>query len=1001
MKKSLLVLISICCVSLLNGCGTGSSTQIQDVATHFSVVAATATPFAGVPFNVTVTALDASGQTVATYSGTVQFSSSSGKPVQPSSGMLINGRGTFSVTLSTSGSQTISVSDAGSLSGTSPMLAVSVDAATQLSVSAPANATAGTAFTFTVTARDASNNVVTTYSGTVHITSSDPQAALPANATLTNGMGTFQVTMKTANGETVTATDTATPSITGSSTGINVGPGAATKLSVTAPTTASAGIQFGLTLIAYDPYGNVATGYTGMVHFTITDAQVVPPANAALPSGSATFPITLKTIQSTTITATDTTTSSITGSTTPISVVSNAPTHFGLDYNSGNSIATRTTFNIGVTALDAANNQSVGYTGTLKFISSDSQAHLPANSTLASGAGNFNTVFETPGAQTITVTDTAMASLTITSTSITVTAASTPSITSAAPPAGTFGVNYGPSKTTYYLCFSPYNCTTPCDSANSNCAGYRSCRYSAYPCVSGRTVFGGFTFTAKGGVPSYIWSATGLPQGLNVVPFSARGGVGGEMVGTPTSAGTFNISVTATDSGTPPLASPVGNYTLTIKDPPPPVINATPMPPNGAVNLPYSFTFTASSPASPFTWRVSVGSLPAGLTLNPDGVLSGAPTATGSTSITLIATDEFKQDSAPQVFNIQIFAHGFEATGSMVTVREAATATLLNTGPNSGKVLVAGGTSTGGGALNSAELYDPTNKTFSATGSMATGRHNFTATMLPSGKVLVTGGLDASGNPLISAEIYDPIAGTFSATSHPMTIARASHTATLLNSGKVLVAGWGNATAELFDPSNETFTQTGSMQMARVSHTATLLKSGKVLVTGGIQGIPPNTTVLAEAELYDPGSGSFSATSNYMANRRQWHTATLLNDKDGTVLVTGGLADDAANAVNTADLFNPITGTFTATKGPMETPRAFQTAILLNDGTVLVTGGFDGVASLATAEVFDPTAETFSTTGGMASARQSHTATLLNDGKVLVNGGTDDGTFLATAELYE
>src|SRR5258708_28128773 len=200
MKKCWMILLSVCCLSFLSGCGAGGGTT---------------TPTVGNPFNIKVTALDAAGQIVTTYSGTVHFTSSSGQAVQPSSGTLTNGTGTFSVTLTTAGNQAITANDTGSLTGTSSMLTVSSTVATQLSVSTPATATAGGSFSFTVTARDASNNVVTTYTGTLHITSSDPQALLPANATLTNGTGTFSITLKTANGQTVTATDTAMASITG------------------------------------------------------------------------------------------------------------------------------------------------------------------------------------------------------------------------------------------------------------------------------------------------------------------------------------------------------------------------------------------------------------------------------------------------------------------------------------------------------------------------------------------------------------------------------------------------------------------------------------------------------------------------------------------------------------------------------------------------------------------------------------------------------------------
>ena len=105
-------------------------------------------------------------------------------------------------------------------------------------------------------------------------------------------------------------------------------------------------------------------------------------------------------------------------------------------------------------------------------------------------------------------------------------------------------------------------------------------------------------------------------------------------------------------------------------------------------------------------------------------------------------------------------------------------------------------------------------------------------------------------------------------------------------------------------------------------------------------------------------------------------------------------------ATATAELFNPTTQMFAAAKGNMETPRAFQTATIFGDGTVLFTGGNDGNSTLATAEVYDPTTGIFSPTGGMLSRRQAHSATPLNDGTVLVTGGTNGGV-LASAELYK
>jgi Putative Ig domain/Kelch motif/Galactose oxidase, central domain len=995
MKKSLLLLISMFSSSSFVGCGGGSSTPTPPIATHFSVTTATSTPTAGTQFNFTVTALDASGNLVSTYDGTVQFTSSDAKAVLPATGALISGTGTFPVTMNTAGPQTITAT-ASSLIGSSPSFMVSASAPAQFSVTTPATATAGAAFSFTVTALDASNNPVSSYSGTVHFTSTDPQASLPANSTLTSGKGTFSATMKTAAPQTITATDTVTASMTGVSSSTAVGPAAATHFTVTASTAATVGIQFNFTVTALDAFANTATTYSGIVHYTTNDTLATVPADAPLASGIGTPSITLKTLGTATITASDTTSPSITGN-TPVKVVTNAPTHFAVLTPA--TATTRASFTITVNILDAANNLSTGYSGTVHFTSSDPQAVLPANSTLTNGTKSFSATMENAGSQTITAADTIAPSLTQPSPAIVVTATTALSITSGAPPAGTFGVIYGPRITQYFRCIYNGNGGFSCTlcSGTTGCYSLPQCtRFrSASPCRETRTSSPGFPLAVTGGIPPYVWSVSGFPPGLGISASS-----GNEYLsGTPTLPGTYNINVTVMDSGTPQVTTPPSPYTIIINDPAPPVINASPAPPGGAVNLPFTFTFSASSPAPPLVWRLSAGTLPPGLTLTPGGVLSGTPTTAGIYPVTLIATDEFKQDSVPQVFTIQISAHGFKTTGSMAGPRIAHTATLLS----NGMVLVAGGTDGSGTAIATAELFNPATGSFTATGPMGTARAHFAATLLcdlsslpcNDNRVLVTGGLDTNGQPLATAEIYDPSTATFSPTSVSMLFVHASHTATLLKTGQVLIAGWGNAVAELFDPGTGTFKQTGNMATARVGHTATLLNTGKVLVTGGIQGAPPATTTLAEAELYDPGAGSFTATLGSLATARQVHTASLLSD--GTVLVTGGL-DSNNHALASAEVFNPTTQMFMATKGSMGTARAFHTATVLMDKTVLVTGGDDGNGPLATAEIYDPAAQSFSPTGSMGNTRELHTGILLNDGTVLVTGGTGSGE--ATAELY-
>jgi WD40 repeat protein len=119
--------------------------------------------------------------------------------------------------------------------------------------------------------------------------------------------------------------------------------------------------------------------------------------------------------------------------------------------------------------------------------------------------------------------------------------------------------------------------------------------------------------------------------------------------------------------------------------------------------------------------------------------------------------------------------------------------------------------------------------------------------LLPNGKVLIAGGETAS------AELYDPSSETFSTTAS-MSTERFMATATLLPNGKVLIAGGFATNAELYDPDLETFSATGPMVEGRYQHTATLLPSGKVLIAGGNMGGSSSS-----AELYDYVSGIFAA----------------------------------------------------------------------------------------------------------------------------------------------
>lgn len=343
-------------------------------------------------------------------------------------------------------------------------------------------------------------------------------------------------------------------------------------------------------------------------------------------------------------------------------------------------------------------------------------------------------------------------------------------------------------------------------------------------------------------------------------------------------------------------------------------------------------------------------------------------------------------------------AASFVFTGSMHDARCFHTATLLP----GGQVLVAGGDAglsyyLRTNPISSAELYDPAAGTWTMTGgSMETVRESHTATLLPNGKVLVVGGEQGQEVYLSSAELFDPATGAWTKTGS-LNTARSGHTATLLANGKVLVAGGAGVigknyegrltSAELYDPNSGTWTLTGSMNTGREWHTATLLPDGKVLVAGGFgYGV-----FLSSAELYDTTTGTWEETGS-LNTARDRHTATLL--PNGKVLVAGG--SDISGSVSSAELYDPATGTWTET-GALNEPRSGVTATLLPNGKVLVAAGASPSIS---AELYDPAIGTWTLTAAPGERRIAHTATLLPSGKVLLAGGYGSGVVLSSALLY-
>lgn len=241
----------------------------------------------------------------------------------------------------------------------------------------------------------------------------------------------------------------------------------------------------------------------------------------------------------------------------------------------------------------------------------------------------------------------------------------------------------------------------------------------------------------------------------------------------------------------------------------------------------------------------------------------------------------------------------------------------------------------------------------------------------------------------LHAWLYDPETNTWSTTGEVVRGYRSNYTATLLNNGKVLVVGGIDAqepskSAELYDPVSNTWTTTGDMQEARVQHGAVLLNNGKVLVFGGQDN---QLNYLTSAELYDPITGVWSKT-NSMSFGRISYSVTLL--KNGQVLVAGGINanTDYSIVYEVAEIYDPTTGTWSNT-GKLLYPRIRHTAHLLDDGTVVIIGGYRGSGSpLDIIEAFDPATKTWRVFGRNLRPRLGHASTLLPNGKLFIVGGT-------------
>jgi hypothetical protein len=336
------------------------------------------------------------------------------------------------------------------------------------------------------------------------------------------------------------------------------------------------------------------------------------------------------------------------------------------------------------------------------------------------------------------------------------------------------------------------------------------------------------------------------------------------------------------------------------------------------------------------------------------------------------------------------------SAGNMATARWSHSATLLS----SGRVLVAGGI-TGGVALASAELYDPTSTTWAATGALHVARASQTATTLGSGATVLVAGGDDNTQALSSCEVYSTSTGTWTTTGS-MSGTRDYHNAWSLDSTHVLVAAGVSWTAStwnvlgtsaIYTSTSGTWAATGSLSQPRVFASSISLSSGSTpLIVGGDNG----TTVLGTSETYSTLTSTWGQTLGALTAPRE--NAVISTTSTGATIF-GGTNYSGAPLASTETL--AILGLAWTSNTSMTTARGLAAIASTSTGPLVIGGGSTSAASLATTEQYNGSLSSVTVGPVLTQARWGHTATTLGNGHVLVAGGLDPTTNLSltSAEL--
>jgi hypothetical protein len=296
------------------------------------------------------------------------------------------------------------------------------------------------------------------------------------------------------------------------------------------------------------------------------------------------------------------------------------------------------------------------------------------------------------------------------------------------------------------------------------------------------------------------------------------------------------------------------------------------------------------------------------------------------------------------------------------------------------------------------DLFDEATRRFRASKARLNVPRDFVqANLLPDGTVLLSGGFNDDSASLDTAEIYDPASDSCRLAQARMIQHRELFQTVALKNGTILLLGgldlWARksvATAEIYDSSNGTFSETkGHMAQDRFGHSACALSDGRVLIVGGTHWDirKKETRVLDSAEIYDPATQTFRLAAGRLQTPRDRPTTTLL--PDGDVLIYGGQGASGA-AVATAELFDSRTEQFQVIPAAPQEPRMAHDAVLIPRlGYVLIAGGWNAMtrATTATSVLFDPIRKSFASLPNLPFASHDPALLAFPDGEVLCAGG--------------